>query len=86
MKRNSIGFLHDDLPTIADRICKTAHDSMVMVWVNDCAEVYADRANATADMAQHCIVGTYSMGMHASDIVEDLQEARRERLSVGLLD
>ena len=86
MKHNAIGSLHDDLPMIADRICKTAHDSMVMVWVSDCAEVYADRATTVTDMAQHCIVGTYSMGMHASDIVEDLQEARRERLSIGLLD
>ncbi len=85
MKRNSVGSLHGDLPTIAERICKTAHDSMVMVWVSDCAEVYADRDNPSTDMA-HCIVGTYSMGMHASDIVEDLQEARRERLNGGLLD
>ena len=42
MKRKSIGSLHGNLAAIADHVCKTARDCMVMVWVSDCAEVYAD--------------------------------------------
>lgn len=87
MKQKSVGSLHGDLSTIAERVCKTTRDSMITVWVSDRAEVYADSRRDAADaVAMHCIVGIYSMGMTAGDIIEDLLEVRRERLSTGMLD
>ena len=86
MKRKSIGSLHGHLAAIADHVCKTARDCMVMVWVSDCAEVYADPDAAADRISQHNIVGIYSMGMQSSDIIDDLLEARRERLRAGMLD
>lgn len=59
---------------------------MVMVWVSDRAEVYAGAGNVDRNVALHCIVGTHSMGMQVNDVLDDLQEALRERDRVGLLD
>lgn len=86
MKHKPIGSLHGNLLTIAEHVCKSARDAMITVWVGDCAEVYVDARHAGDDLAQHSIVGTYSMGMRSSDIVDDLLEARRERLQAGMLD
>ncbi|MEO5559135.1 MAG: hypothetical protein ABIO49_05030 [Dokdonella sp.] len=86
MKNLPIGSLHGDLRLIADRICKTVADSMLMVWVSDRAEVFAGAGNIERDIALHCIVGTYSMGMQVNDVLDDLQEALRERDRIGLLD
>ena len=86
MKRKSIGSLHGDLPTIADRICKTTLGSMVTVWISDRAEVYAESRRAADAEILPCMVGIYTMGVSPNDVVDDLLEARRERLGAGLLD
>ena len=84
--RKSVGSLHDDLSLIANRVCIATRYSLVTVWVNDEADVYAERKEAAEGIAAHCLIGIYSMGMTSNDIVDDLLEARRERLRMGILD
>jgi hypothetical protein len=86
MKQKSIGSLSGDLAIIAKRVCEATRDSMVTVWVSDHAEVYADHEDEGKELQPHWLVGTYSMGMNSSDIVEDLLEIRRERMRAGVLD
>jgi hypothetical protein len=87
MKNRPLGSLRGDLDIIADRITKATQDAQIVVWVSDLAEVHAAReASAGANISPVSIVGTYTMGMSARDIVDDLLEVRRERLSSGVLD
>jgi hypothetical protein len=88
MKSKSIGSLRGDLEVLASRISRATRDSQVMVWVTDMAEVHADQDNGVhaASINASSIVGTYTMGMDPFGIVEDLREARRERLRCGVLD
>jgi hypothetical protein len=52
------------------------------------AEVHAEQDGGAqiGDIGASAIVGTYTMGMDPFGIVEDLREARRERLRCGVLD
>ena len=84
--RKSVGSLHDDLLLIANRVCIATRYSLVTVRVNDEADVYAERRETAEGIAVHCLIGIYSMGMTSNDIVDDLLEARRERLRMGILD
>mgnify|MGYP001798833420 CR=1 FL=1 len=86
MKNVPIGSLRGDLQSIAERICKTVSDSMLLVWVSDGAEVYAGAGNSDCHVAPHCIVGTYTLGMKANDDFDDLHEALRERDRPSWLD
>lgn len=85
MKNRPLGSLRGDLAIIADRITKATQDAQIVVWVSDLAEVHAAR-EASASISPVSIVGTYTMGMNARDIVDDLLEVRRERLGCGVLD
>lgn len=88
MKSKSIGSLRGDLEVLAGRISRATRDNQVMVWVTDMAEVHAEQDGGAqvGDIGASAIVGTYTMGMDPFGIVEDLREARRERLRCGVLD
>jgi len=86
MKHKPIGSLRGDLSAIAESVCKATRDSLVAVWVSDHAEVYAERDDSMQDVRTPWLVGIYSMGMNAHDIVDDLIEIRRERMKAGVLD
>lgn len=88
MKSKSIGSLRGDLEIIANRISRATRDSQITVWVSDMAEVHAEQEGSgqTGEVGASAIVGTYTMGMDPFGIIEDLREARRERLRCGVLD
>lgn len=88
MKSKSIGSLRGDLEVLAGRISRATRDAQIMVWVSDMAEVHAehDTGEQNGHVGASAIVGTYTMGMDPFGIVEDLREARRERLHCGVLD
>lgn len=79
-----IGSLHGDLARIAEHVLQSALEGSVLVWVGHDAQVHADGPDA--EVAPHSIVGTYSAGVDLDDMIDDLIEARRERVRCGLLD
>lgn len=86
MKHKPIGSLADDLEAVAARVCAATRDNPVAVWVSDHAEVYADVQDCYEAMTSPWLVGIYTMGMDTADIVDDLNEVRRERKRAGVLD
>jgi len=83
-KTHSPGSIHDDLADVAGRIFGSTLEGPVLVWVDADAQVHVDAPDAA--VSAYSIVGIYTMCVNLADMVDDLAEARRERMRCGMLD
>ena len=74
-----VGCLSDPLAQLAIRIVEYIATRMSTVWVDDLSEVFVATSDSARSFPAHWLVGTYSSGMCARDIEEDLRAVLAER-------
>jgi len=82
------GSLFDDLDTVASELYRALQYNHITVWMDAEARVLYQPANANAmlDVAAGWIAGTYSIGVGATEIAEDLHLLKAERRATGMID
>jgi hypothetical protein len=80
------GTLFDDLDTVASELYRALQYNHITVWMNADAQILYQPAHIVPDVAAGWIAGTYSMGVGATEIAEDLLQLKAERRSTGMLD
>ncbi|MEP7043936.1 MAG: hypothetical protein ABI843_12810 [Dokdonella sp.] len=81
-----LGCLRDPLPDLASRVQRLTGERTGTVWVDDRGEIFFDCPSNVTAVPTHWIVGTYTTGMAAVDIEDDLRIFLRDRARNWLLD
>jgi len=74
-----VGCLSDPLAQLAMRIVEYIATRVSTVWVDDLSEVFVAASDPARAFPAHWVVGTYTCGMPARDIEEDLRAILVER-------
>ena len=74
-----IGCLSDPLSQLAIRIVELIATHASTVWVDDLSEVFVAANDPVRSIPAHWLVGTYTCGMPAQEIEEDLRAVLAER-------
>lgn len=74
-----VGCLSDPLAQLAMRIVEYIATRVSMVWVDDLSEVFVAASDPARSIPAHWLVGTYTCGMPARDIEDDLRAVLAER-------
>jgi len=74
-----IGCLSDPLSQLAARVVEIIAAQASAVWVDDRSEVFVVATDAAHAIPPHWLVGTYTCGMLARDIEDDLRAVLAER-------
>jgi len=80
------GCLRDPLPDLSLRVQHLTGERTGVVWVDDRGDIFFNSPNEVVQVPTHWIVGTYTTGMSASDIEDDLRSFLRERSRNWLID
>ena len=74
-----VGCLSDPLAQLAMRIVEYIATRVSTVWVDDLSEVFVAANDPVRSIPAHWLVGTYTCGMPAQEIEEDLRAVLAER-------
>ena len=74
-----VGCLSDPLAQLATRIVEYVATRVSTVWVDDLSEVFVAASDPARNIPAHWLVGTYTCGMPARDIEDDLRAVMAER-------
>jgi len=80
------GCLRDPRPDLSLRVQHLTGERTGVVWVDDRGDIFFNSPNEVVQVPTHWIVGTYTTGMSASDIEDDLRSFLRERSRNWLID
>lgn len=80
------GCLRDPLPALSLRVQRLTGERTGTVWVDDRGDIFFECPGDVAQVPTHWIVGTYTTGMAATDIEDDLRSFLRERSKNWLID
>jgi hypothetical protein len=80
------GTLFDDLDTVASELYRALQYNHITVWMNADAQILYQPAHLQPDVTAGWIAGTYTIGVGATEIAEDLLLLKAERRSTGMLD
>jgi len=75
----NIGCLSDPLAQLAIRIVGIIATRTSTVWVDDLSEVFVAAVDPSRNIPSHWLVGTYTCGIPARDIEDDLRAVLVER-------
>jgi len=75
----NIGCLSDPLAQLAIRIVQIIATRVSTVWVDDLSEVFVAVEAPSRTLPPHWLVGTYTCGVPARDIEDDLRAVLAER-------
>lgn len=75
----NIGCLSDPLEQLAIRIIEIIATQVSTVWVDDLSEVFVAAADPSRAIPPHWLVGTYTCGIPARDIEDDLRALLADR-------
>ena len=71
--------MRDPLAQLAMRIVEYIATRVSTVWVDDLSEVFVAANDPVRSIPAHWLVGTYTCGMPAQEIEEDLRAVLAER-------
>jgi len=74
-----IGCLSDPLGQLAMRVVEYIATRISTVWVDDLSEVFVAEADPLRTIPPHWLVGTYTCGVPARDIEDDLRAVLADR-------
>jgi len=74
----NVGCLSDPLSLLAFRIVEFIATRTSTVWVDDLSEVFV-AVDSSPPIPQHWLVGTYTCGVSACDVEDDLRAVLAER-------
>jgi len=81
-----IGTLYEDLAGVAWRIQRLPAVLTLVVWADECGNVYASEAGAAPGVEPNAFIGNYCPMRTVDAIEEDLRAALRERARGTITD
>lgn len=80
-----LGSLLDDIGEIARNIVAATAFDDVFVWTTSGADIHYAHLAVAPDVPAECVLGTYRMGVAATDIEGDLRALREARVCGAML-
>ncbi|MFC4822246.1 hypothetical protein [Dokdonella ginsengisoli] len=80
-----VGSLLGDLKLLSKTVRSHAAAHDVAVWINAGGDVFVSRTNNAPALTSDLFVGTYGLGINASQIYDDLAALRHERVAGAII-
>ena len=84
--RTKVGWLFDDLSSLAGQVQRNMCDGTVTVWADDDCGVFVCDARWAPTLPSHWVAGTYSFGHDHAAIQDDLRALLRDRTKDWIIE